>query len=485
MTGSVHSAWSETRAYLLELCATPIPALFRTLAAEHCEPTKTIDLLAGEAHRRFQIFLASVELEKQISVPPIEATPDGSMFRLDVAAATMLEGLGDYGRRYAAEIRRVSVSRALNAGTTGLDDDSTGELLHIWSPLPGEAPLFVQGLTKVVFHDVVEPQIQRAHENPPALSVTIAEDLARLLRRGVRVDAERGVLTDHRGNTLCRIASATGGDSAPSEQDLEVVSDNVASLRTLQAHRVIRFIITESHAAWILEADRYNEVLVQRGWTGLAEAVGVGRSKNAVQHLRRLLEVLSRLRFDWPSDCDGRILSFEFARAVGHGPSSLQIRVGEALLPGFVHTLNNQKQKERLARLLVPVLPLPPLCGRKGDWGPQATLQMLAVVELQGHPHELAAGGGVPIPQKRWRELAEEAGLSPSTLVNVVEAWTEDRAAKRPFLQRRIGDRYSLADTRAHEFLVTGAKRRVTGRDRGRRSATRRKKRVEQLSRNR
>ena len=473
MSSSVPDPWASNRVHLLDLCTAPTPEPFRMLAAEYCKTANLITLLAEETHQRFRSFMASVDIEHQLSIPAFRDISGTAMLSLDATAADMLETIGEYGRRYAVEIRRDSAIRARCIASTAPSADELEMLLHIWSPTPDGTPRFVQGLTRVVFLDVLKPKLARARANPPAVSAVVMKDAARLLRRGVRLDVARRVLVDHRGKMICRIGSGMGGDGDPSAQDLEMLSKGVPLLGSLQAHRVLRFIIGEAHKAWILEKGRSSRVHVPRGWTGLADAVVAGHSKNAANQLRVLVETLSLLRFDWSFGDGGRVLSFEFTPAVGQRASDLQLIVGDALLPLAVYKSDKQKRGERTVRLLVPMLPLPPRAGRRADWAAQATMQLLALTELHEHPQELAECGGALVSEERWLQLAEQAGVPRATVDDVLHAWTRGTPETRPFLQRHAGDIYSLGDTHedAREFFVSGAKRRLSERRRGRRSA--------------
>ncbi len=412
-------------------------------------------------------FLHNLELAEQqgrpLAAPAVE--DGGELLCLDALAARFVRSIGESGTAFAEKVvengkrRWVRfVDAAENA--PGPDDG----LLFVWQDHQETGlPRFLSALVKVLRTDVVEPQVLDTPRPPAALSTTVVRDIARILRPN---------------NRLCRDGTALVDDHHTLAV-LDALRSSVDLLRTLPAHRLVRFLVLGAHDQYLAEERDFRTLRVQGGWKGLAEVLGCGSSKSAVEQVQQILQCLAHLRLTAPDGLSGNLLAYVARPARGGLPPTTAITVGDLLLPGAVLGIDKRTLKGREARQLVPVPPLPPFYGRQRDWGAQANLQLLFMRELQGRTEELTALHGATIPRNKWLELGDEAGVSHRTIADVVETWVKGNDNNAPFLRRLDSQSYTLADGHARmlDFLVAGALRRQGGRSGGRKSSKARSRR--------
>ena len=181
--------------------------------------------------------------------------------------------------------------------------------------------------------------------------------------------------------------------------------------------------------------------------------------------------------FKWVDGSYGNVLAYRYTPPARAREARLTLTLGDQLLPLYVQCLDKRIQHQREARLLVPILPLPPFIGRERDWGPQATLQLLTVREIQSNPGEILSAGGVYIGGRKWADLAAQAGVPRKILPSVIEIWLMGNKQTPAYLSSPSPEVFALSKAHAAiwDFLCDGARRRCQNRIAGRLSAEHRR----------
>ena len=443
-------------------------------------------MLAQELRARVSELLAHMTAQRTGAFPAVQMSARKKMLAQDAMAADFVETLGKSGKKYADILR----TRASQRWTEfeGINEEagsgSSEGLLHIWQPDRDSGIIrFVLALATVVWEDIVKARLEKQRSSPPAVSIVVTRDLAGIHRKGNVLVAEDATLRGPDGRELCTLASPLSPEIPQVDATiLGAMRKGVGLLRTLPAHRLLRYEVCTAHAQRLEEQGDFRTIRVEGGWQGLAKVVGCGSSHVAADQLKAIVQCQAHLCFKWPDGTCGNLVTYRVQSAGGRRPALLVLTVGDILLPGVVQGFNQQTRKGREARQLVPLPPLPPFVGRPQDWGPQANLQMLALCEFVSNSQELITSGGISISERRWRELAEKGGIPPKTWGRVLEAWHEGNDETPPFLKSLGNSLVTLSD--AHqgilEFLVAGAKRRVGGRKAGQEGRKRRESRFDQ-----
>jgi hypothetical protein len=396
--------------------------------------------------------------------------------------ARTIEGIqcaGEACRELAAQLRKLSSDRFARY--------RAGEALSLdlfVNFLPSRervgAPRFVVALAKALWRDVVLPGLKR--RNPPALAMIVHEPVAALFSRVRREEERNGQralalhgLTD---DLLVRV-SAVDADTL----NAVFVDRGLELFGTITAHRLLRWQITTGHRQAIEGHADPRVLSIKGGYSTLAhDPAFLGLSgKKAADEVRAIIEAEHACEIPLPPTGDySRLLIRRFIPAQGQRKAHLELVLGTALLPNYVHELKEamgQSRERSRALRLVPILDLPPLAGqRRNEHGPQATFSMLLVAYLRDHAQELVAEGGVRIDTQAMTTLARRAGLSPSLVPTVIDRWIQDGDDAPAFLKLVDADRYTLADrfTLERHFIETGGQRELDGSSNGKSSAEKR-----------
>lgn len=209
------------------------------------------------------------------------------------------------------------------------------------------------------------------------------------------------------------------------------------------------------------------------GYDALAEQLELSSHKGS-QAIRDIIEAEHSVNIPVPPDNTyTRLLIRTFRAGRGRRRAHLEIVLGTALLPNYVHELKAAGLTGRQIRL-VPMLPLPLMIGRPNEHGAQAALSMLIVSHLRDNARELAQKGSVELSAETMARLAERAGLPRAfDLVRLLDMWSQSGTDELAFLRRTEKDRYTLAEQHraALDFMVEGGEREIGSSHRGKAAA--------------
>lgn len=400
-------------------------------------------------------------------------------FRLNELLAKMLEKIGPRGESLAKNLRERQQNYRENPNP-----------YHRWIPwvrlLSGKGapgPPAIRWLCEAVWYDVVRPKVERANRKQPALAMVVYQSVANLLSRARRDEERSGqrvlALAD---DVLVKVHSVEAGVLE------SLVDTGIKLFGSVNAHRVMRWQIRTAHAQ-ALSGDPDPRVLrVPGGYAALAhEHLGL-KGEKATKQIQAIIEAEHAVEIPLPPQGDySRLLLRRFTPARGRRQSYLEIVLGTALLPDYVHELRRSMgygHDARRAIRLVPVLDLPPFIGNNEEHGPQAAFSMLVVGHLRDHARELVEQGGVVFDEATLARLATQAGLGPHRVKAVLDRWTQDGPDGSAVLKKVGRGRYTLGDSHSLEraFIEEGGRAELDGAKAGAKGAKNRRATVQRLA---
>jgi hypothetical protein len=337
----------------------------------------------------------------------------------------------------------------------------------------GKAPAVLPTLALALWHARVRERLGKHVAKRPALAMVVHEPVADLFSRGLRREEERDgqrVLALP-GDVLVRVAHVDASVIP------KFVDRGIAAFGGVTAHKVLRWQVFTGHRQALDGAADARVIRVDGAYETIAREYLGSTSRKAVDEVRAIIEAEHAIEVPLPTGST-RLLIRTYRPAVGRRASHLELVLGTALLPDYVHELRElgAGRDMRRARRLVPVLDVPPLIGRPNEHGAQASLSMLVAAHMRDNARELVETGGVTITAADWDRLAGRAGLPVRMVPAVLDRWTQDGDDARAFLRRVERDRYVLTDAKAHAFLEEGGRGEIAGSEAGKASVEKRER---------
>lgn len=334
-------------------------------------------------------------------------------------------------------------------------------------------------LALALWVDVVGPRLSRK-ALPDALSHPVAIEVAMLHSRVHHVE---------RDGAQASLRFPWGAVRPIDTMDARVIdlaARGGALLGSVLGHQVLRWEVSEGNRQWHDGAPDPRKIEVLRGWRGIAEALQ-NAHKGAPDQIRAIVHAQAHCSFALPSGGFGNLLVLEEHRGRGPTPGRVALILGDHLMPGYARAMAQDlgtSASARMARKLVPLLPLPPFVGRANDHGAQATFSLYLACALRLQAPELVEAGGALFTTDALLSMAERAGMpryigaAPAAIAALVR-WTSDGSdAPAMFevseghigaspVRLHVGKAYQAA----RDFLVQAGQDEITGRARGKRSA--------------
>lgn len=407
-----------------------------------------------------------------------EATAlDGGILAVDARLFAALAKVGDEG----AALEKLQRPKAEERAARFREDGKGAGLWHLWAdhgavPKGSHAALL---LALALWIDVVEPRLRQS----PGLVHPVMVDITAAHSRGFAPVTRGGqiVLPLPRGDwQIERLPD--GAVAAVDAEAFRAIERGLTLLGGVTAHRLLRWEVFQGHAQWQSGAPNPADLVIDGGWSALAHDLLGMKGQKAVADVRAIVLAQGHFRFTLPGGGRGNLLSYDETPARGGRRGRVKIRLGDALLPGYLFELARTMGDgvaARGARRLVPMVKLPPFVGRVNEHGPQATLSMIFVTELRERARELVEHGGILLDLDAWTTLAERAALprgGAGNLSRVLARWTHDGDDGPAFLMKVGRDRYTLgpAHAAARDFVGEAGRRETEGSAAGKRSAARR-----------
>lgn len=422
--------------------------------------------LADELRKR--IAEARAVLDVNAVLESIRKPSSHTMLPWDEKAAAYFDGLStdDNTRgRETAEMLRTT------ARTRWTEDK---DLFRLWTPQqPHGAPLFAFTLAKVLWKDVVEPQLNRRERwLSPALAAQVYDRVTDAMTRHVQPNKDGTLVARDGRQMLLAIDSRvlTPNMNASGKLDRQRIAEMGEDGRLLEhglslvgsynAHKLVRFVPRACLESKWRDPSGDFRVLRFNAYAELAEAAGMKGGKRLDDDVRALAYVYDAFRVTLDDGSNDRLWTRgEYMAKTGGRPRrAVTLTASPLLLP---HT---QEQYVDDSRWLIPLVAVPPVVGLEHA-GQQASLQLLIVRHMRTLAAQMVERGGVDIPDAAWLELATKAGVPASLLPRVRERWLTDGEDGAAFLAK-AGKLYTLAPAYkdALEFLRRGGQKTIAGR---------------------
>jgi hypothetical protein len=411
---------------------------------------------------------------------------DGELTAFDAILFDYLARVGPNGATIASAMRSSARRRMTRVAHRQLPSAARWALWRFDAENPTLYCGWLGALAETVLIDDVLPDLLRERErrerNHEALAMPVHIEVVRLhSRAGARPNDTTQQLRFDDGTTIDFLASTVAGTELIDASTIKLVSRGIGLLGTLDAHRLLRWEVSQGYARYIAREPNPHVIELPRGYGELAEALGI-HDNGAPLRLRALLAAQRSCAFPLPGpgNATGNLIILSEWQGSGRRAGRIRIELGSVLMPKYIYELPHTVRNGRdlaLAQKLVPLVAMPPFVGRKNDHGPQATLSMLITRELRIRAEELYRNGAVRIELDRWAELAGEARMPrarvSSNLRALLDAWTKGGNDAPAFLDAKQGRHaYTLSDAHAaaRRFLLDAGKREHEGARAGRRS---------------
>jgi hypothetical protein len=415
---------------------------------------------------------------------PLAITPDP--YAADKLLAEYLSSLGPSGVQSGAAWRRLVVEREAASGDAFINWRFIDRL---GAPLFTDLAPALRQLAFVLWADVVFPKLRHERGKAPALVMAVAEPVAHLFspaRREEEKNGQRALRLS--GDVLVRLNAAAVIDA----QSLNAIMANrgIKLYGSVASHRVLRWEIFTAHRQALEKNPDPRVLRFEGGWAPFAYDELKMKGGKAAEQVRDIIEAQHATEIPLPPDGEySRLLIRETHTPRGRGQQWIKLILGTALLPDYVHELQQAMGAKRgasRASRLVPILDLPPFVGdRQNEYGAQATLSMLVVAHIRDYARDLVLHAGVVIDQDTFRRLGREAGLPPDSVCPIIDRWTQDGTDAPALLKRVAVDRYTLGDAYViqREFIERGGRSEIDGQIGGLKAVARRDSRRERLRR--
>jgi hypothetical protein len=330
-------------------------------------------------------------------------------------------------------------------------------------------PLFFHKIVgAIVWKDWVKKRIELLIKKPPALPLLTYDSVRKPMKKGATYDKENNQLIDTNGNPITSIGRDIPLDVPSMELNTikTIISKgNVRVLCTINAHRLLRWEVSTITRQFIEGNPDARAIRIDGGFSELAKLIGAGTGKKAAEQIREIIVWQAHSIFQRNDNMLGNMLSYTFSPNGYKKRSQLSLILGDMMLPHYVFELLGIARSKREARKLIPIVDIPPLIGRPADQGPQANFQMEMMVKFRTHAQEFLEHGGVYIPERDLRFLANESGMPLTILQKVMERWTSDGNDAPAFLKIIERDRYALgsAYSIAQDFIISAGKKEKMG----------------------
>ena len=412
-----------------------------------------------------------------LDAEPPPPSSDGTMLLLDELRLRVLESVGDEN---ATKARKRYTARWSG------DRDQPLALWKDW--LEGDrVPEAVRKLALSLWRYRVKPALEEAEKKRPALAMVVhgpVTDLLAASRKATLAESYTrqrlitlpgDLVVTVRQDLLDTVIAPGDARKALVKKASARVEKGISELGSLLGHKTIRHVVREGHRQALEQHPDPRVLSYEGGYTGLGEVLGA--SKKEIESLTCIIEALNATEFPLPDYATPvRLLSRELTKATGQRRSRLNILLGTALLPNYVHDLKRHGLTGRPIRL-VPLLDEPPMVGRLNEYAAQATLSMVVVEHMRDNARELVARGGLPLPHELLRRMADRAGLPRSfDLQRMLDAWLAGADRRPAFLRQTEPGRYTLgtAHERELDFILAGGQHESDSSSQGKRAVHKR-----------
>lgn len=413
----------------------------------------------------------------------IQAATDGGVHWLDERAAKYFERyLGNDGQQLANSLRNSSrkrytsyVETLKNApdhnGCTIASIKAGESLLSFWITRQENKPFepFLIGLGSCLLQ-IIKKQHElneRKRRNPPAITATVASIIPDACgwKKQVKVveDLSTGeTLVINQNHLPPQIVARAPAIEA--KRGSRIFGTEVhAALKSRAGQELIRWVIEQVHGNTYDQRPDPRKITREGGLDAICEELGLAKGRDS-KILYDALVAGKRFELLIPGEIHQLGLwTASIEGGKGRRPAILTIEASSFLAPHHKLAICNSDR-------LVPVIPTPPLVGRRNDYSAQTAFKWEIVRAMVNAGSDILEGG-VLLTSETLEHLAQSVSLPIPTLWKALERWTEDKEDGPRMLDKK-GDRFLLSDTapyrNARAFILEGAIRSQENSKRGR-----------------
>ncbi len=367
---------------------------------------------------------------------------DGMLW-LDAVGVASLARLGGEGERAARAVR----DKARRRWDERIGRQQLAPYVRafsaweLWFAPDGRATSvpFAEVLARVLWCEVVKPQIEQENHTPTALSLPFVEALTKPMRPGVSYDDGR--LVDREGVVITDLSHEITEVPAVDLEVLEKLTTFGAKmLFSVSGYRLVWWLAETARRQKVIERTPEPWVVeVAGGWRELAKLILVDATgsttlnKKIPGELKAIAIALARGWFPLPDGTVGNLLTLRYGGAHRGQRGKVRFELASCWLPYDVRSLPRRTQRQRRARVLSPVLPPPPPTANYRTHAAQAALAWDLVGEMTRQRREVVRHGGLVLNRDTRLALERRAGLtSEQTADRVWFHWQEVGFTKEP-----------------------------------------------------
>jgi hypothetical protein len=442
---------------------------FATFATERESASRLETELARRLEEMLRYFSHDPKLAHVFSITKVEFARI-----VDYELVKLVESMGKAGNTLARIIRSKLQDKVVERDRSEEQehaDDIDSCTLKSWLPEkfdvngsePFAGPTRIRDLARVLWRDIIGPQIELAKTKRPALVRDAHELMVDLLNRNASFNTTKRTIISN-GRDIARVPVR----SEPVKQALydSCIINGVSLLGTIHAHQLFHYLAFAAHDRHLMGLPLANILEFQGGWTRLCE-VNNWNPDRYIPRAKSIVHVFAYASHKFPDGSEGNLIQFSDRSAEGGRQANLVITVGHPMLPGYVHGIRGSERRKLRPLLRCPI----PLMGRANEHGAIMTCSYGVIGLLRDHAIDLCRYESARIQKEDWLRIAERAGFPTNKMSKLVEHWLRGDSRAPPFLQKVKDNRYTLSDAHADErkFLIAAGKDELLGSNGGRR----------------
>lgn len=423
--------------------------------------------------------ISSIEPHPEVTEEEIENAMrdvDG-VFWIDACLADYIAKLPG-GTEYANRMRESSRKRLAASRNNPTLETIDAVFSTVWlrrhAPEPVEP--FIMRPAEVLWHGIVKPRLEREeHErrNPPAISVTYAKRIPEAFWKSstqLSQDPDSGEIFVKNKNTLPPdiVARAPVIEARRGRTMFGELAEIHAALGSRAGQELIQWLITQAHRNTHDKIPDPRKIIRFGGIDAICEELNLAKGRDS-KTLYDALVAGKRFELCVPGEIHQLGLwTATIEGGKGRKQSIVTIEVSSFLAPHYKRAICESER-------LVPIVPTPPLVGRRNDYSAQMAFKWALICSMVEAGTDLL-NGGVLLTEEDLERMARSVSLPIPTMRKALEKWTHDEDDKKdgapkmldpkdgePKMLVHKNNRYQLANTEpyrhARAFIWEGASR--------------------------
>ena len=391
------------------------------------DDSRAVDILARDVVDQCRIILNSFKSFKHPAFNTHQMDPiylsdhleseNAAILQPDADFNRYLKKLGSKGKSLASIVEKNSKELFEHYKNSGYESNCRRHAWGLWTAdEESKGAPFLSVLSQALWEDKSGKIWHRGTSGHPSLVKPVIEGIIPILSpKKQKTFAEKGgdIICYHDGVPLF---------SAPAvdQNMISAFQKGIRELSTLTGHRLLRWQVNTGFERWAAGNSDPRSIEIEGGYSRIAEMIKCCNPRE-IARIREILHAQAHGKFIFSDGSSGNMIQLRVT-GLHHNkePSKINIVLGDMLLPNYVCQL------QRSDRLLIPIGDLPPLHGSPNSHASQAQLQLLVFKEFSSQSVRLAKEGSVLITIEQWKQLAQEAGLSPDKKREIYDSLTKE-----------------------------------------------------------